>query len=176
MRSAIRIAAVLIAAAIAVLTATPPARCFPWSTDMFRSPAVAPLARTPRNQPLGALSEHGAESIPLDAAAATLHNPLSANPGILRKGHALFQTDCAPCHGNDAKGDGPVRFLLRVPPADLTNGMPLTLPDGYIYSTIRDGNEAMPPYGDTMSSTETWQLIIYLRAVQTSARAHASSR
>jgi mono/diheme cytochrome c family protein len=36
------------------------------------------------------------------------------------KGHKLFLQYCTSCHGNDAKGHGPVASSLRVAPADLT--------------------------------------------------------
>lgn len=134
------------------------------------------LRRTPRNQPAGTLSESGVEPLPPQVAARELHNPLRSTPLVLRKGRALFQTYCTPCHGDDARGDGPVRFLLRVPPADLTHGMPVSLSDGYIYSTIRGGNQAMPPYGDTMSSNGTWAVVVYIRELQRKANASASSR
>lgn len=36
------------------------------------------------------------------------------------RGGALFQENCAVCHGVEARGDGPMRPVLSVPPADLT--------------------------------------------------------
>jgi mono/diheme cytochrome c family protein len=35
-------------------------------------------------------------------------------------GGDLFQGHCAACHGSDAKGQGPVAAMLKVPPPDLT--------------------------------------------------------
>ena len=35
-------------------------------------------------------------------------------------GGNLFQGYCASCHGRDAKGQGPVAAMLKVPPPDLT--------------------------------------------------------
>jgi len=35
-------------------------------------------------------------------------------------GREMFVAYCASCHGKDAKGDGPARNALKVPPADLT--------------------------------------------------------
>ena len=35
-------------------------------------------------------------------------------------GQASFLVHCASCHGDDAKGDGPMAGELQVPPADLT--------------------------------------------------------
>jgi mono/diheme cytochrome c family protein len=38
----------------------------------------------------------------------------------LAAGHKTYQQFCAPCHGKDGKGGGPIAATLRVPPADLT--------------------------------------------------------
>ena len=35
-------------------------------------------------------------------------------------GKAEYHSSCAPCHGKDGKGNGPVSTGLKVPPADLT--------------------------------------------------------
>ena len=35
-------------------------------------------------------------------------------------GQALYQSYCATCHGNDAKGNGPMASVLKTPPPDLT--------------------------------------------------------
>ena len=36
------------------------------------------------------------------------------------QGPALYKAYCAVCHGPEAKGDGPMAALLKVPPPDLT--------------------------------------------------------
>ena len=35
-------------------------------------------------------------------------------------GKQMFEAYCAPCHGKEGKGNGPVAVALKVPPADLT--------------------------------------------------------
>jgi mono/diheme cytochrome c family protein len=35
-------------------------------------------------------------------------------------GKQMFEAYCAPCHGKEGKGDGPVAAALKLPPADLT--------------------------------------------------------
>ena len=35
-------------------------------------------------------------------------------------GSEMFNSYCAPCHGKDAKGNGPAASSLKNPPADLT--------------------------------------------------------
>ncbi len=57
-------------------------------------------------------------SILLAAAVAIL--PGLAQAADPRTGRALFQENCAPCHGASARGDGPMREILSVTPADLT--------------------------------------------------------
>jgi mono/diheme cytochrome c family protein len=46
--------------------------------------------------------------------------PASAQAGE-PPGQALFQKRCASCHGVDAKGNGPVAQVLKVPTPDLTS-------------------------------------------------------
>lgn len=36
-------------------------------------------------------------------------------------GKEMFRTYCAPCHGENAKGDGPAASALKTAPADLTS-------------------------------------------------------
>jgi mono/diheme cytochrome c family protein len=43
-----------------------------------------------------------------------------AQPSSSPTGDYLFRTYCASCHGNSAKGDGPLAESLRKRPADLT--------------------------------------------------------
>jgi len=134
---------------------------------MFRSEAVQPLAVAPRVMPPGTLPTVGGE-LPMsrDVAAISLHNPFTATPKRLAHGRKLFETSCAPCHGTDGKGNGMVRFLLAIPPANLTRAQPTERSDGYLYSTIRDGSFTMPPYGDALSPEERWDVVLYLRWLQ----------
>jgi mono/diheme cytochrome c family protein len=64
-------------------------------------------------------------------------------------GKAEFQSSCGPCHGIDAKGDGPVSKDLKTHPADLTllakkNGG--VFPLNSLYNVI-DGREAVSGHG-----------------------------
>ncbi len=149
-----------------LLAATHRAGAFPWSIDMFRGESVQAMAQSPRVMPRGTLPIDGEPPMSRQAAAAALHNPLKPSAAALAAGKSLFENNCAVCHGGDARGDGTVRFLLRVPPADLTAGVAAQRSDGYIYATIRNGSIVMPSYADAMSPTERWQVVLYLRSLQ----------
>jgi mono/diheme cytochrome c family protein len=166
-------AVTLLLTCVATIVAPEPVHAFPWSTDMFRAQSVQPLEETPRNQPAETLAANGREPVSLRRSAG-LRNPMTTNSSRLYEGKSLFDTTCAPCHGYDGKGDGPVRNLLRVPPADLTNGMPAQVADGYLFVTIRQGNHAMPSYGDALSARETWLVVLYVRSLQSASVLQAS--
>ena len=98
-----------------------------------------------------------------------LKNALSPTPENLARGKALFLTNCAPCHGENGVGNGPVAHLLKDPPKNLVTGQSKNLPDGYIYAVIRNGIILMPSYADAMSSSERWQVVLYVRSLQQSS-------
>jgi len=151
---------------VSLLLSPRSAKAFPWSTDMFRGQSVQPLALPPRNMPPGTLPVRGEPPMNRKQADGTLHNPLTPTAAHLSHGEALFQTNCVPCHGRTAQGNGPVAFQMLIPPPDLTTAQPAERTDGYLYATIRNGSIVMPAYGDAMSSDERWELVLYLRQLQ----------
>jgi len=158
-------------AAFVSLFLAAPAWSFPWDIDMYRGATVQPLASAPRVMPEGTLPSSGAEPpMSRDEMTASEHAP--ATPEDLAKGKELFATDCAPCHGDSGRGNGPVAHLLRTKPTDLVGGPSKGRPDGYIYGTIRDGGTAMPSLSDAMSEHERWQVVRFVRSLQHAAVAN----
>lgn len=138
---------------------------WPWSKDMFRQPSVKPQ-EGPRMAPSESIPRKRQEP-PMDRVEAgkKLHNPLKATAASIENGKRLFEIYCAPCHGVDAKGSGPVAGKF-VPPPDLTLEVFRKRPDGFIYETIKDGGPIMPPQGEALSSEERWEIVNYLRVLQ----------
>jgi len=56
----------------------------------------------------------------LSLAGALLAVPAQAQPASAATGDYLFRTYCAACHGESAKGNGPLADSMRKRPADLT--------------------------------------------------------
>ena len=134
---------------------------------MFRGPAVQPLAEAPRVMPKGTRPISGGEpEMTLQEAGAILKNPLEPSAEHIAHGKAMFDTQCAQCHGVSGRGDGPVVHLLRTKPPSLQGGLANDMSDGYIYAIIRDGKQYMPALGDAMSAHERWEVVLYVRALQ----------
>ena len=170
----IRGGGLMLAVAIAIAAIPAPAACFPWSIDMYCGPEIQPFAEAPRVTPADTIPVHGGEPpMSLEQAAIKMHNPLQATPENLAKGKEQFNTYCAPCHGESAQGDGPVAHILKKPPKTLLAGAIKDRPDGYIYGAIRDGVLSSPSYADEMPAEQRWQVVMYLRSMQSAAAAKA---
>ncbi len=164
----------MLAAAIAIAAIPAPATCFPWSIDMYRGPEIQPFAEAPRVTPADTIPVHGGEPpMSLEQAAIKMHNPLQATPENLAKGKEQFNTYCAPCHGESAQGNGPVAHILKKPPKSLLVGAIKDRPDGYIYGVIRDGVLSSPSYAEEMPAEQRWQVVMYLRSMQSAVAAKA---
>ncbi len=135
-----------------------------WRTDMWRQPSLRP-EDAPRLQP-----EH---SVPLGAGPALadrddaerLRAPSPATAQSLAHGQALFAERCAPCHGDQGRGGGPVSKFF--PPApDLAYQTVKARSDGYIYGTITFGGRAMPPQAEGLGAQDRWDLVSFVREIQ----------
>jgi mono/diheme cytochrome c family protein len=91
------------------------------------------------------------------------------NTPVKLTGGQIFQAYCAPCHGKDAKGNGPLASALKVPPPDLTilskrsNGK---FPADYVANVLKNGanvpahgSAEMPIWGPAFVDYKTHQLV-----------------
>ena len=53
-------------------------------------------------------------------AGLDVHNPAARSPESINRGKAVYDVYCAPCHGTQGHGDGPVGLKFTPPPMDLT--------------------------------------------------------
>ena len=151
--------------ALAVAAAAVVAACSnDWRTDMWYQPSVRP-EQDPRPQP--------ERSVPLGAGpryvdrddTTDLRNPVPATPQSLAHGTMLFVARCAPCHGPEGHGGGPVsKFFPQAP--DLAYATVKARSDGYIWGTISYGGKAMPPAREGLTDRDRWDLVNHVRAIQ----------
>jgi len=99
----------------------------------------------------------------------SLIDPLPRTRAKLRRGAAVFQRNCAGCHGQSGRGEGPERHRLWPPPANLAwlAHTPTSRSDPYMYWTIAEGGppvgSEMPAFKRTLSRTDIWSVIAYIR-------------
>ena len=95
-------------------------------------------------------------------------NPMPSNRAVVEQGAALFRTHCMSCHGQTGRGDGPAAAALDAPPADLTAEHVDDHTDGDIFWWLTYGmaGTAMPGFEHTLSDTERWQLIRFVRSLR----------
>ena len=82
--------------------------------------------------------------------------------GETRKaGEVLYTTNCKSCHGDPGKGN----VLKSVPPpTDPGSPKMQQNTDGEMFFKISEGRTLMPPFKNTLSSTEIWRIISYIRS------------
>lgn len=95
-------------------------------------------------------------------------NPRPVTTALLKRGRALYESICAPCHGLAGYGDGMVvRHGFPAPPS-YHQARLRAVSDGYVFGVITRGYGVMYPYANRVQESERWALIAYLRALQLS--------
>ena len=100
----------------------------------------------------------------------SMSNPLPRTRETVERGAAVYEKNCASCHGTTGLGDGPVGRTLSPPPANLAflSQMPMVQWDPFMYWTIAEGGaqfgSAMPAFKDTLSKDEIWAVVAYIQA------------
>jgi mono/diheme cytochrome c family protein len=97
--------------------------------------------------------------------------PQGMNPeNLVARGANRYGIYCAPCHGKDADGQGPVaqRGGLLVPPPSFKQDRLKEMVNGQIYAAMLNGvnNGNMPSYAVQIPAEDRWAIIAYLRTVQ----------
>jgi mono/diheme cytochrome c family protein len=155
-----------------------------WFTDFKRQPKIDPwetpadtiaMRGNPQNSvpvygtaapgfAYGRAPTHGA----IDSMAA-IANPVQSDERSIRSGHMLFAINCAVCHGDRGAGDGPItKFGFPPIPIGAGSNAATKFSDGYLFGMIRNGRGLMPSY-NRIEEHERWDLINYLRALQSGA-------
>ena len=102
------------------------------------------------------------------AEAAKLKNPVAASADSIASGKALFEKQCAGCHGDTGQGDGPLGEELNPKPANLTDAeWKHGSTDGEIFVVIRDGvkSTGMKPFSRKMTAHQIWDVVNFVRSL-----------
>jgi hypothetical protein len=94
-----------------------------------------------------------------------LKNPMFPSESVLKAARVLYMDECAQCHGEHGKGDGPEARTHNPLPADLTDAQRMAnVTDGEIFYQITEGRRPMPSFKNRMTQDQRWQLVLFLRS------------
>jgi mono/diheme cytochrome c family protein len=91
-------------------------------------------------------------------------------------GKAIYDRDCASCHGATGKGDGEEAMYLVPPPQDFTNGSLAKRTDEFLTEVISQGGAAkglsnsMPP-APKLTKADLKNVVAYIRQLAKAAPA-----
>src|SRR5712664_1570979 len=94
-----------------------------------------------------------------------LKNPLPPSESTLKAARGIYMDECAKCHGERGKGDGPEAMMHSPAPADLTDaGHMNTVTDGEIFYQISEGRKPMPSFKKRLTEGQRWGLVLLVRS------------
>jgi mono/diheme cytochrome c family protein len=105
------------------------------------------------------------------AKVKKLRNPVASTPAALAAGMDIYMAHCARCHGVTGDGKGDKSDQLSVAPADFADVQKWAgVTDGELYWQVTKGRDPMPGYEDSLSETQRWQVVDYIREFAAKAR------
>lgn len=95
--------------------------------------------------------------------ADKVSNPLKGNTAATVLGKKLYTQLCVVCHGDKGKGDGIAGISLNPRPANHSSAKVQSQTDGAIFWKITTGRPPMASYTKSLTETQRWQLVNYIR-------------
>jgi len=98
---------------------------------------------------------------------------LDITEAFVRRGENRYNIYCAPCHGFDGRGQGPVpqRIAATGTAWSIRNlvdpaASPAKMPNGQLFNTISNGFNTMMGYAQQLPHADRWAIVAYVRALQ----------
>jgi mono/diheme cytochrome c family protein len=92
-------------------------------------------------------------------------NPLAGSESTLKAAMGIYLDECAQCHGERGKGDGPEAAMHDPSPSDITDTRHMnTVTDGEIFYQISEGRKPMPSFKKRLTEDQRWGLVLLVRS------------
>lgn len=117
-----------------------------------------------------ATSDEGTAKIDVPAAFKGKTNTFANNADAAAKGKEIYSINCASCHGDTGKGDGPAGASLDPHPGNLVDAK--AKGEDYLFWRVSDGgtaapfNSSMPAWKGVLTEDEIWQVITYIQTLK----------
>lgn len=92
-----------------------------------------------------------------------MKNPVKADDASVNAGKALYNKNCASCHGKLGLGDGPKARGLETFPGDFSKGDYQNQTDADHFYKTKFGRDEMPKYEGKIDDEGIWQMVNYMR-------------
>ncbi|MCX7674739.1 MAG: cytochrome c [Bdellovibrionaceae bacterium] len=104
----------------------------------------------------------------IQLALEKLKNPFEGDLSseVLLIGQKYYNTNCMVCHGEKAKGDGPIKEKYPLPIPSLLSDKIRSWKDAQIYHVISAGQGVMGAYASHIPENYRWQVVNYIRYLQ----------
>ena len=94
----------------------------------------------------------------------------AVSPAVIEEGRALYKKNCAGCHGESGKGDGPGAGVFKPPPRDHTDKAYMsTLTDKQLADVIKMGGamkgKPLMPSHPQLKDSELAALVAFVRSL-----------
>ena len=111
--------------------------------------------------------------------APTLGALFPAEAPSLQDGSAIYAEKCAPCHGDEGRGDGPqgLQLSVKVPAFGLPSIGRAAIPSNY-FTIVSQGKieNFMPPFSGSLNEQQRWDVVAYALSLHTSAEELAQGK
>lgn len=96
----------------------------------------------------------------------TIKNPVKSDDASIKAGKALYDKNCASCHGKTGLGDGPKARGLETFPGDFSKADFQKQSDGELFYKTKAGREDMPKYEGKIDDEGVWQIVNYMKTLK----------
>ena len=93
----------------------------------------------------------------------TMKNPAAKGEASNKAGLALYNKNCASCHGKAGLGDGVKARALKEFPGDFSKADYQGQSDGDHFYKTKFGRGEMPKYEGKLSDDDIWNMVNYMR-------------
>ena len=93
-----------------------------------------------------------------------MKNPVAPSESTLKAARGIYIDECAQCHGERGKGDGPQAAMHSPAPSNLTDAQHMnTVTDGELFYQISEGRKPMPSFKRRLTVDQRWGLVLFVR-------------
>ena len=96
----------------------------------------------------------------------TMKNAVKSDEASINAGKALFNKNCASCHGKAGLGDGPKARGLETFPGDFSKADFQKQSDGELFFKTKTGREDMPKYDGKIDDEGVWRIVNFMRTLK----------